>query len=667
MKLLTSSSKILESLNRMEITNSFELIETLPYRYEDYSYSDEAEIKDKEKVTLLLRLVSNPVSVKTSKIDIIRFFAVSIKSNKFYTCVIFNRSFYKNMLNLEDFFTVQATFNASKKELNVINIFKGEVTTEKKYKPVYHLPSDLSQANFISLMKRTFDSPEMIFPYDVPKYFRDKYKLLKKVEALKKVHFPTSQDDIKVGLRTLKYGECLEFSLKNYLIKKENKKVVYGKNKIPDLKKINEFISNLSYKLTSDQIKAIREIVLDMNSSSLMYRLLEGDVGTGKTIVAITCLFANKLRGNQGAFMVPTDTLARQQYNDLTKLLSPYDIKVDLLIGSLSLKEKKDVKERIKSGDVDVIVGTHALFSSDVEYKSLGLTIIDEQHRFGVNQRSELVNKGDLCDLLLMSATPIPRTLAIAIYGDLDVSTLNEYPVSKNEVETLVLPFSDSRIFTSINEMLSLNRQIFIIAPKIEEKENVHSVESLYDYFKEIYNDEVLCLSSKNKSKDKEEILNKFKNKESRILISTTVVELGLNVLEAGLIIIYDASHFGLATLHQLRGRVGRDGKAATCLLLDDKEVERLTLMKTIHSGADLAYEDLKMRGSGDFLGVKQSGIPSFQTVNVIDDFKMFTCAREDASFMMNHLENIEFERFVLHVKDVMNKQEEEIVSIIEA
>ena len=215
MKLLTSSSKILESLNRMEITNSFELIETLPYRYEDYSYSDEVEIKDKEKVTLLLRLVSNPVSVKTSKIDIIRFFAVSIKSNKFYTCVIFNRSFYKNMLNLEDFFTVQATFNASKKELNVINIFKGEVTTEKKYKPVYHLPSDLSQANFISLMKRTFDSPEMIFPYDVPKYFRDKYKLLKKVEALKKVHFPTSQDDIKVGLRTLKYGECLEFSLKN--------------------------------------------------------------------------------------------------------------------------------------------------------------------------------------------------------------------------------------------------------------------------------------------------------------------------------------------------------------------------------------------------------------------------------------------------------------------
>ena len=667
MKLLTSSSKILESLNRMEITNSFELIETLPYRYEDYSYSDEVEIKDKEKVTLLLRLVSNPVSVKTSKIDIIRFFAVSIKSNKFYTCVIFNRSFYKNMLNLEDFFTVQATFNASKKELNVINIFKGEVTTEKKYKPVYHLPSDLSQANFISLMKRTFDSPEMIFPYDVPKYFRDKYKLLKKVEALKKVHFPTSQDDIKVGLRTLKYGECLEFSLKNYLIKKENKKVVYGKNKIPDLKKINEFISNLSYKLTSDQIKAIREIVLDMNSSSLMYRLLEGDVGTGKTIVAITCLFANKLRGNQGAFMVPTDTLARQQYHDLTKLLSPYNIKVDLLIGSLSLKEKKDVKERIKSGEVDVIVGTHALFSSDVEYKSLGLTIIDEQHRFGVNQRSELVNKGDLCDLLLMSATPIPRTLAIAIYGDLDVSTLNEYPVSKNEVETLVLPFSDSRIFTSINEMLSLNRQIFIIAPKIEEKENVHSVESLYDYFKEIYNDEVLCLSSKNKSKDKEEILNKFKNKESRILISTTVVELGLNVLEAGLIIIYDASHFGLATLHQLRGRVGRDGKAATCLLLDDKEVERLTLMKTIHSGADLAYEDLKMRGSGDFLGVKQSGIPSFQTVNVIDDFKMFTCAREDASFMMNHLENIEFERFVLHVKDVMNKQEEEIVSIIEA
>ena len=666
MKLLTSSDKMLDSLHRMGIYDSFDLIKTLPYKYEDYSYTDESSIKDKDKVTILVRLVSNPVYLKTPKIDIIKFFAVSIHSNKFYTCVIYNRAFYKTMLNLEDQYTVVATFNETKKELSVINLFKGEVTSEKKYKPAYHLPSDLSQSNFISLMKRTLETPEMVFPYDVPKVIRDKYKLLNKVEALKKVHFPSSKEDIALGLRTLKYGECLEFSLKNYLIKKENKKEVVGKTKIPDLKVINDFITNLSYKLTSDQIKAIREIVLDMNSSSLMYRLLEGDVGTGKTIVATTCLYANHLRGNQGAFMVPTDTLARQQFEDLTKLLSPYGIKVGLLIGSLSIKEKREIKERLINKEIDVIVGTHALFSKDVDYASLGLCIIDEQHRFGVNQRSELISKGDLCDLLMMSATPIPRTLAIAIYGDLDVSTLNEYPVDKNIVETLILSPSDSRIFTTINETISSNRQVFIIAPKIEEKENTYSVEYLYSYFKDIYGDEVVSLSSKNKSKEKEEILESFKCGDTKILISTTVVELGLNVLSAGAIIIYDASRFGLATLHQLRGRVGRDGQTATCLLIDEKEVERLSILRDNYNGQDLAYEDLKMRGSGDFLGVKQSGFPSFQTVNVIDDFKMFTYARDDASFIMNNLDKVEFERFVLYVKNMMKNEEMELIKLVE-
>lgn len=666
MKLLTSSDKMLDSLHRMGIYDSFDLIKTLPYKYEDYSYTDESSLKDKDKVTILLRLVSNPIYLKTPKIDIIKFFAVSIHSNKFYTCVIYNRAFYKTMLNLEDQYTVVATFNEAKKELSVINLFKGEVTSEKKYKPAYHLPSDLSQSNFISLMKRTLETPEMVFPYDVPKVIRDKYKLLNKVDALKKVHFPSSKEDIALGLRTLKYGECLEFSLKNYLIKKENKKEVVGKTKIPDLKVINDFITNLSYKLTGDQIRAIREIVLDMNSSSLMYRLLEGDVGTGKTIVATACLYANNLRGNQGAFMVPTDTLARQQYDDLTKLLSPYGIRVGLLIGSLSIKEKREMKEKLINKEIDVVVGTHALFSKDVEYASLGLCIIDEQHRFGVNQRSELISKGDLCDLLMMSATPIPRTLAIAIYGDLDVSTLNEYPVDKNIVETLVLSPSDSRIFSTINETISSNRQVFIIAPKIEEKENIYSVEYLYSYFKDIYGDEVVSLSSKNKSKEKEEILDSFKRGDTKILISTTVVELGLNVLSAGAIIIYDASRFGLATLHQLRGRVGRDGQDATCLLIDEKEVERLSILRDNYNGQDLAYEDLKMRGSGDFLGVKQSGFPSFQTVNVIDDFKMFTYARDDANFIMNNLDKVEFERFVLYIKNMMKNEEMELIKLVE-
>ncbi len=666
MKLLTNSSKLIESLNKMNIYDSFDLINILPYRYEDYSYTDETIIKDKDKVTIFVRLVSDPKYIKTPKVDIISFFAISLKSNKFYKCVIYNRSFYKNILNLDDNYTITASYNENKKELNVINLLKGEVTSDKKYKPQYHIASSLSQNVFISLMKKTLDSQDLFIMHDTPQYFKNKYKLLNRIDALKKIHFPKSTEDITQGLRTLKYSECLEFSLKNYLIKKENNKEVLGKNKIPDLKIINSFIQNLKYKLTSDQIKAIREIILDMNSSRLMYRLLEGDVGTGKTIVAITCLYANYLRKNQGVFMVPTDTLARQQYNDLVSILSAYNINIGLLVGSLSIKEKKELKEKIKNQEIDIIVGTHALFSKDVEYNSLGLCIIDEQHRFGVNQRSELINKGDLCDLLMMSATPIPRTLAIAIYGDLDVTTLNEYPVDKKNVETLVVTNNDSRIFSTINENIENNRQVFIVASKIEEKKDIYSVEYLYNYFSEIYKDEVISLSSKNKGKEKEEIIEKFKSGEKKILISTTVVELGLNILTAGAILIYDASRFGLATLHQLRGRVGRDGSNAICLLIDDKEVDRLTILCNNFNGQDLAYEDLKIRGSGDFLGVKQSGFPSFRTVNVIDDFKMFTYAREDASYIMNNLEKEEFERYVLYIKNKMIEEEMEYIKLVE-
>ncbi len=667
MKLLTNNQSIINSLSKIDVHDSFELIEVLPYKYEDYTYSNEYEIKDNDKVTLLVKLVSNCSHVHTPKIDIISFFAVSINSSKMYSFKIYNRVFYKTMLNMNDEFTIQGTYNQKKNLISVITIKKGYLIEEKKYKPVYHLPSDLSQNTFISLIRKTLEIPEMVFPYDVPKMFLNKYKLEKKINALKLIHIPTSQEDIKRGLRTIKYSECLEFCLKNSLIKKENKRVVLSKNKIPDLKVINSFISNLKYKLTHDQIIAIKEIILDMNSSSLMYRLLQGDVGTGKTIVAITCLYANYLRNNIGAFMVPTDTLAKQQYNEVKELFSSYNINVELLIGSMTLKEKRIIKDKLKNGEIDVLVGTHALFSDDVEYPNLGLCIIDEQHRFGVNQRSKLVSKGDKCDLLLMTATPIPRTLSIALYGDLDVSTLKMYPKEKNPVHTQVVKDSSALIYSTIDEMLNQNRQVFIIAPKITENDNIYSVESLFKNFSSIYKEEVQMLNGKMKSKEKDEVLENFKNGNKKILISTTVVELGLNVLTAGAIIIYSASNFGLASLHQLRGRVGRDSQEAICLLVDNNDDERLLLLEKIHAGDELAYEDLKNRGAGDFFGSKQSGFPTFRTVNVVDDFKMFMCAKEDATYILNHLEQIEFERLVLHVKNKMIKEEKEELILIDA
>ena len=301
-----------------------------------------------------------------------------------------------------------------------------------------------------------------------------------------------------------------------------------------------------------------------MNKKELMYRLIQGDVGTGKTIVAAISLYGNYLRKKVGAFMVPTDSLARQQYEYLTNLFTKFNIRVGLLIGSLTQKEKNDVKNKLKDGEIDVIVGTHALFSSDVVYSSLGLAIIDEQHRFGVNQRNELISKDDNCDLLLMSATPIPRTLALSIYGDLDITSLTNFPSKERKVTTKIVLEDSYEIFSIINDCIINNRQVFIVSNKIKGlDEGFSSAETIFEKYSLLYKDNVRLLHGKMKSEEKADILKRFVDKEFLILVSTTVIELGINVLSAGAIIIYSSNHFGLASLHQLRGRVGRDGQEA--------------------------------------------------------------------------------------------------------
>ncbi len=643
----------------MHIRDSFDLMEVLPYKYEDYTYSDESEFHDQDKLTLHVKLVSSPTLVKAKKLDIIQFYCISLRSQKMIRAIILNRVFYKQILNLHDTYTIQGKWSAKQKALYITALRIGEIHEEKHLRSIYHLPQEISQTNFRKLLAKTLNEVGPYYHFDVPPLYQKKYRLLSRIDALKKVHFPTSNEDIKQGIRTLKYGECLEYSIRNLLIHEENRKEVTGKKKILDLKKINEFILTLPYSLSKDQIKAIREIILDMNQDSLMYRLLEGDVGTGKTIVAITSLYGNYLRGQIGAFMVPTDTLAHQQYEDIKILFEPFHIRVELLIGSLTVKEKRIIKEKLINKEIDVLVGTHALFSEDVIYPNLGLCVIDEQHRFGVNQRSQLVSKGDLCDLLLMSATPIPRTLSLALYGDLDVSTLSSYPLEKKKVETHVVNEDSTLIFQAIHNALEEKRQIFIVAPKIEDTKANYSVEKLYAHYQELYPSETLALTGKMKAKDKEKILELFKSGEKKILISTTVIELGLNVMNAGVMIIYGASSFGLASLHQLRGRVGRDGQDAICLLIDEEETERLKLLETIYDGASLAYEDLKIRGAGDFFGQKQSGFTPCHSVNVIDDYKMFTYAREDALEIYQNLSDPINENYILKVKQRMLKDEE--------
>ncbi len=660
MKLLTSSPNILAALEKINITTSEELLDYYPYRYDDMSYSDEDDLQDKQNIKVLGKLVSNPKHFSNGKFDIITFCFIS-NETKFYNVKIFNRGYMIKNLKLGEEYSINGTYTLSKKEINVISMVKGRFDENKKIRAVYHLPQSLSQTIFRSLIERTLIKIQEVFYDYMPAYFKNKYRLLDKFEALKYVHTPKDEKQISIGLRTLKYYECLQYSLKNRIVRGENKRMVSMPKGIIPGQKINEFILNLNFKLTSDQIAAIRDIILDMNKQTLMYRLLQGDVGTGKTIVATLALYGNYLRHKVGAFMAPTDSLARQHYQSLKELFSPYGIKVGLLIGGLKEKEKKEIKQQLKDGLIDVIVGTHALFSLDVVYSSLGLAIIDEQHRFGVRQRNMLLEKDDGCDLLLMSATPIPRTLALSIYGDLDISSLSQFPSKERKVETCIVSPTSASIIQAIKSSLLEQRQVFIVAPKIENQDDsLSSANKIFDMYNTLFPNEVKVLHGKMKSEEKFQIIEDFINKKFLILVSTTVIELGINVLTAGVIIIYNASSFGLASLHQLRGRVGRDGKEAICFLVDeDIDNERLQVLKNSNDGFEIAEMDMKMRGPGEIVGSSQSGFPTFACLNIVDDFRMFECARDDANYLMNHLINPEFKKYYDYVFNKLEQNED--------
>lgn len=667
MKLLTSSKNVIEELKKIHIERSEDLIEYLPYRYESFEYTDENNLTDKSRLVVLAKLVSTPRLFTKGKLTIITFHVVSV-SGKFYTCKVYNRPYMMNMLDLDNHFTIVGSFDLEKKEVNVINLKKGEIPLDQRLKPVYHLPSEITQANFINLMKRTLEKIDELTSELVPSRIKDKYHLLDHKLALRQIHFPKNWQEVNISLRTLKFEECLEYCFKNKLIREQNRYIEKRVNKQIDKTRINEFILSLPYKLTKDQIQAIKEIVLDIDSSKIMYRLLQGDVGTGKTIVSIVSLFANYLRGKQGVLLSPTDSLTRQHFNSIDSLLSKYGIKCDLLIGSMTNKEKQLIREKLINGEIDVLVGTHAVFSENVEYKDLGYVVIDEQHRFGVNQRNSLVKKGEAVDLLLMSATPIPRTLALSIYGDLDVSTLTTYPTTSREVITKVVDYDSKKIISLINFCIENNRQVFVVCPKINMGNSKQSSEEVYRNLEPLYGSKIALLHGKMANNDKIDILDKFRKNEINVLVSTTLIELGIDVKTAGGMIIYSANSFGLATLHQLRGRVGRNGEKAFCLLVEhfdeDEDDSRLKFLEKCHDGFEISEEDMKRRGPGDFVGIEQSGFPSFNSLNIVSDFKMFSYARDEVGKMFNDLEDVENNKYYYHV---LNKiRQEENISLLD-
>ena len=614
-----------------------DILEHFPKRYDDNSLSDLSVPFTNFQKFVVFGKIENMTSIMYG--NLIYFDVKPVNSNYRVKLALYNQPFYKNVYKKGDEAYFYGTYKEKRHAMMITLILKpNSLLVSNRYKPYYNLPKEVSQTQFYKLVNDILKDRNMYINEVLPRHLREKYRFLSRYESFKRVHLPSSKESINEGLRLFKYEECLKYCLKNLALKKEISDIKKENYKKIDTLKINEFVKSLPYKLTKDQVVAIREIVNDMNSSSNMNRLLEGDVGTGKTIVALTAIYASYIRGGQSVLLAPTVTLARQHYFSAIKVLSNYGINIAFLDNSLSKKEMTVLLKSIKEGDVDVVIGTHNVFQDKVIYKNLSLAVIDEQHKFGVNQRDELISKGKMVDHLMMSATPIPQTMSRIINLDLDISSLRTFPSKRRSVVTKVVTSSSEMIGKSIKKALDIKRQVFIVAPKIEASEasSKISAKSIYDDMAKEYGEvNVALLTGKTKKEDQKNIYDDFVNGKKLILVSTSLIEVGVDVKTACLMVIYEANYFGMASIHQLRGRIGRSGEGALALLVydgdDEEAVNKLDFLATHDNGEDVSIYDLEHRGAGTLGKEKQSGESELQVANFVKDKEIFKCAREDA------------------------------------
>lgn len=624
--------KTINLLNKIKIKDTNDLVKYYPFRYNIIKRSNLKEATNNSYVVIDGKIETKPVYYRIKKnLD-----KLSFKLNTgtyLINILIFNRGFMKNLLKEGNNITVIGKYDKIHNLITATEIKMELIGNNITIEPVYHLTYGLSKKvlqKYINIALKNFEVTEY-----VPTYLKEKYNFIDKKDAIKIVHNPSNIENLKKALSYLKYEELLVFMIKmNYL--KNNKKFKIGLNRNINYEEVNEFIKNLPFTLTNDQLKSVNEIYEDLNSSRRMNRLLQGDVGSGKTLVAIIAIYINYLSGYQSALMVPTEILARQHYETIKTLFKQYNINICLITSKIKTKEKKEYYKGLKEGTISVAIGTHALISEKLEYHNLGLVITDEQHRFGVNQRSELKNKGINPDTLYMSATPIPRTYALTIYGDMDISSIKTMPNGRKKIITKVKKETEIKdvLYMMLDE-LKKDHQIYVIAPLIDESEkmDLENVNSLYDKmnkaFGKIYN--IGLLHGKMTNEEKENVMNLFKENKIQILVSTTVIEVGIDVKNATMIVIFDSFRFGLSALHQLRGRVGRNELQSYCILISNYEKERLKIMEEVSDGFKISEEDFKLRGSGDLFGYRQSGDMSFELCDVRKDYNLLVKAKEDA------------------------------------
>lgn len=654
-----------ELLEKLQVSSDIEILEKLPSRYIDLSpLSDDIFLGDGR----MIRGCYQIYEVKTNRAHgIIRFGAKNSVNGICHSFIIYNQMFYLNRIATGKTLFIVGRYSVRFKSIVVSAVYElSSWFVQSEIKPFYRLPGGIGQSYFMNVIDNILHSSLMQYiGNNVPDEFVKKYRLIPRRQAFKIVHQPDGKKKLQEGLRTFKYEEALAYCMKMEVNKRLRSIYKKGAHLSIDRNKMNALVKKLPFSLTKDQIQCTKEIMDDMDSSNVMFRILQGDVGTGKTAVALLSLFANTIRGGQGVLFAPTTSLAIQHYKNALSFYSGFNVKVGLLISNMKQSQKKKLLEELACGDIDVLISTQAGIEKGVTFKKLTLSIIDEQQQFGVDQRMTMMKKGDYVDTLMMSATPIPRTMSRIVFGDLDISELKEFPKGiTRHVDTKVVNSQSQLISKAINRALEIKRQVFVVVPRIdgdeEDESNKLSAKEVYDdYVKEYGEDKVQLLHGRMKKDDQNEVLNKFRNNEKPILISTSIIEVGVDVQEACLMIIYSANYFGLSALHQLRGRVGRNGKNGLTLLVydgdDDQAIDKLNYLATHTDGFDISQYDLKSRGAGDWAGTDQSGHDGLSVINFDKDRKIFECAMEDAKEILDNANSNE--EFNLYKKKIIHDE----------
>lgn len=637
--------KLKERLNKVGI---FTVLDLLLYFPRDYEFlNDDISLNgdtSDEKAILKCKVQSYGSSIRTRNgktLTTINFTYNNLKVIGKW----FNQPYIKRNFILGNEYNLMGKFKKVNNTLEVINpLIPCKEANKSEILPIYTLKNGLTNKILVKLINEILKN--MIIKENLPDEIVKKYKFISLDKAIRSIHFPAGRGELQSAINRLKFQELFTYSLKIIMmkahIKKENSGISFKMS--PLLKDLKE---SLPYTLTNAQSRTLREILLDQKRNIAMNRLVQGDVGSGKTLVALISMFNVYMNGYQTVLMAPTEILANQHYAEAKKYLDKFGVDIELLTGSTKEKEKKRIKEKIASGKEIMLIGTHALIQDDVELNNLGLVVTDEQHRFGVEQRSRLINKNKRADVLVMTATPIPRTLSLYLYSDLDISIIDELPPGRKPIDTMLVDMNQRmKAYNFALKEVEKGRQFYIVSPLIEENEklNLNSVEKIYEELKNgIFKDiRIEILHGKMAGKDKDKIINTFKNGEIKGIISTTVIEVGVNVPNSTMMIIENAERFGLAQLHQLRGRVGRGKHKSYCILIantkNDITRRRMEIMTESSDGFYIAEEDLKLRGAGEVFGMRQHGDEGFILANVVDDINILKCANHEAKLIVNNI-----------------------------